>query len=136
MALLLTGAVLLLLGVALGGVGVYRVLSPALAAAERRASDATDRLVSAWREGYTVPDAVGTPDTAPSRPALDEAVLEFVEQFDEAGQAAWEARARRLMASDPTLTGSDVVRRLERDRTRIRVTDEPFAMDPAGVGVL
>lgn len=135
MALLLTGAVLLLLGVAVGGVGVYRVLAPAVALSERRAAEATDRLVTAWRDGYTVPDTNAS-DAVSARPALDEAVLEFVEQFDEAGQGAWEAKARRLMASDPTMTGSDLVRRLERERTRIRVTDEPFAMDPAGAGVL
>jgi hypothetical protein len=117
---------LVLLGAALGAALVWRLYAPLIAAAHAREADATNRLVQAWREGYTVPTAEAPEVAGPVPDALDGAVLEFIEQFDAAGAAVYAAKARRIKAENPDMASGEVVRRLERERVRVNVLDEPY----------
>lgn len=90
-ASVLTGAAC----VTLGGLLVFRALD-----AERREmrglyQAAMDRLLSAWRDGVTIPPA-DVPAPAPTVDTLDPVVEDWLEQFDDAGRAHYGRKARDL----------------------------------------
>lgn len=131
LGLLVAGVLAGLVGAVLGAWGVQRVYAPLLASAREREAAATDRLVQAWRDGYTVPSAHGDAEAeATGGDVLDGAVLEFVEQFDAAGAAVYSAKARRLRAEHPEMAAPEIVQRLERERARVNVLDEPYGAAP------
>jgi hypothetical protein len=70
--------------------------------AERARGDAaTDRLLAAWREGYTIPE----PDADPvEEEPLPAALQEWLSQWEGAdAQAKWEAELRRKLAQGRTV---------------------------------
>lgn len=82
---------------ALAGVGLAAWLyRPILDAARHAEQQATDRLVAAWRDGATIPPADDTPPVHVVE-ALPPVVEEYIGQFDEAGRAVYEAKARSLL---------------------------------------
>lgn len=90
---LLAGAVLTIAG----AVAAWWVLRAPLVAADARAREATERLLAAHRDGWIIPESESgaLPPVLVER--LPDPVLEYVEQFDPAGQAVYEAKARSLI---------------------------------------
>ncbi len=127
---LLVGAAVFAAGLVVGAGGVWRLVMAQVRHAETREREASDRLYAAWKDGYTVPAAAGS-DAAPEVPELPDVVAEWVREFDPAGQAAWTARARRVLADTPDLTGPEVVAQLERQR--VPVLAQPYALAGAPV---
>lgn len=98
-------------GLVLGAVGVYALQLPALRDALRRAELANDRLVQAWKDGYTVPSiADGPREVVPAKP-LPKNVEEFLDQWDDEGRAHWTALARRYEASG--YSGDGILHKLQ-----------------------
>lgn len=86
----------MLFGALLVGAPLWRLL----ALTQARCDTAQAQLTQAWRDGYTVPT------TGEVQPVLDEpvdenplpkAAIEFLSQWDEAGQEAWGRVLRRHM---------------------------------------
>lgn len=81
-----------------GGFAVHRLYLPQLARAQAEATMLRDRLLQAWRDGYTVPDAIDLARSEPAEKPVPSLVLGFLEQYDDEGRRFYEARARRLLA--------------------------------------
>lgn len=94
---------------ALGGVALAAV--PLL----RRLDVATERLVGAWKEGYQIPQAPEEPVERVVE-ALPPRVEEYVADFDPAGRAVYEYKARSLL--DSGLDESRVLLELDKLRSR------------------
>jgi hypothetical protein len=98
-ALLAVGFLLAVIGFLTGAVTVWRLYAPMLEQAHKAEATATDRLVAAWHDGAQIPpreeDLV---DHAPE--PLHPVVQDYVDQFDPAGRAVYEAKARSLMAQN------------------------------------
>lgn len=77
-----------------GGLVVFLALRPQIERAQQAADAATERLVSAWREGVQLPPA---PDDAPKViEALPEVVDEWLAQWDDTGRALYGRKAQQL----------------------------------------
>ena len=70
-------------------------------AAIRRADDATNRLLAAWKDGYAIPEPEADPiEEEPLPPAL----AAWLTQWEGAeAQAQWEAELRRQLARGRTV---------------------------------
>lgn len=96
-----------------GGLVVFLALRPQLVAAQHAADVATERLVSAWREGIAIPPA-DEPEAPKVIEALPEVVADWLSQWDETGRALYGQRAQQL-AKDG-FDGPTIVTSLDRLR--------------------
>ena len=78
-----------------GGLVVFLAMRPQVAAAQGAATAATERLLSAWREGVPIPPA-DTPDEGKVIDALPEVVDEWLSQWDDTGRAHYGRKAHQL----------------------------------------
>src|SRR3972149_5889102 len=66
---------------AAGGIAVHRLYAPQLDRAQQEATMLRDRLLQAWQEGYTVPDAVDLQRETRVEQPFPALVLGFRERF-------------------------------------------------------
>jgi len=93
---------------------VFLAMRPQVSAAQSRADAATDRLLSAWREGVQLPTL--DDDEPHTIEAPDPLVADWLDQFDETGQAFYGRRA--AMMARQGLDAPTIVLSLQRLRER------------------
>lgn len=96
-----------------GGLLVFLALRPQVVQAQRDARAASDRLLSAWHQGVTLPPLDG-PDAPRVVERLDPVVEDWLEQFDDHGRAHYGRKASELLRGG--LDGATVVLTLDRAR--------------------